>query len=310
MFLQTEKLTMKYGEKKALDNVSFGIEKGELLAILGSSGCGKTTLLRAIGGFIKLAEGKVILAGEDITATPPEKREVATVFQSYALFPHMTVKQNIQYGLQFRKIGRDEKERLTSEMIETVGLVGEEKKLPHELSGGQQQRVALARSLIIKPKVLLLDEPLSNLDAKLRESLREEISVIQKQFKITTIFVTHDQEEAFSIADKVMLMEKGEVVRIDTPFAMYNEYKNDFSSEFIGKWNRKGDFYARYESIEVAEDGEKMTIENVRFLGGIIEYTIKDEDGHIYKMAELNRGTIRNVGETIKVKIDWINSIK
>lgn len=305
MFLKVSNITKKYGDRFAIKDISFSLEKGKLLSVLGASGSGKTTILRAIGGFIKLDEGSIILDGDDITSLPAEKRQVATVFQSYALFPHMTVEENVGYGLKFRNYSKTEKKEMIREMIETVGLTGQEHKRPHELSGGERQRVALARSLVIKPKLLLLDEPLSNLDKNLREILREEISSIQKQFGITAIFVTHDQEEAFSISDRVMLLHHGELVRLDSPIEMYNILEDNYSKEFIGNLNEKNGLYSRYESVVEDIQGEEMEVVDVQFLGERIIYTLKDKDEDLIKKVELNKGFLRKMGDKIKVKIEW-----
>ncbi|NLM06286.1 MAG: ABC transporter ATP-binding protein [Tissierellia bacterium] len=305
MFLEVSNITKKYGDRFAIKDISFSLEKGKLLSVLGASGSGKTTILRAIGGFINLNLGKIILDGEDITNLPAEKRQVATVFQSYALFPHMSVKDNIGYGLKFRNFSKLEKNEMIKEMIDTVGLSGQEHKRPHELSGGERQRVALARSLVIKPKLLLLDEPLSNLDKNLREVLREEISSIQKQFEITAIFVTHDQEEAFSISDTVMLLNQGELIRVDSPVEMYNNLEDNYSKDFIGNLNEKDGLYSRFESIIDDAEGEEVEVVDVKFLGERIIYTLKDKDNDLINMVELNNGFIRKVGEKIKVKIEW-----
>lgn len=192
MFLEIKNITKKYGEKTAVDNVSFSLEEGRLLTLLGPSGCGKTTILRAIGGFLKLDQGSILLNGQDISPISPEERGVATVFQSYGLFPNMKVYENVAYGLKFRGIRKKEARNMAYDFLNKVHLEEEGEKYPSQLSGGQQQRVALARSLIIKPKLLLLDEPLSNLDAKLREQMREEIRQVQQEFGVTMIFVTHD----------------------------------------------------------------------------------------------------------------------
>nr|WP_253197671.1 ABC transporter ATP-binding protein [Clostridium algidicarnis] len=217
--------------------MSLTIEKGEILCLLGPSGCGKTTTLKMIGGFLKPDFGSIIIEGEDITKLPPELRPVSTVFQSYALFPHLTVIENTIYGLKFKGYKRKEALKIGNEYLDLVGLLEYKTRKIHELSGGQQQRVALARSLIVNPKVLLLDEPLSNLDAKLRIRMREEIKEIQKKFNTTMVFVTHDQEEALNIADKIAVMNEGLLQQIGTPEEIYNTPKNNFVLNFIGTAN-------------------------------------------------------------------------
>ena len=221
----------------AVDGVSFGVRKGEMVTLLGPSGCGKTTTLRLIGGFEIPTAGRVYIDGVDVTDYPPNRRPTGMVFQSYALFPHMTVFDNIAYGLRNKRLSQSEVEKRVYEILEIVNLHGLEKRYPGQLSGGQQQRVALARSLVVEPKVLLLDEPLSNLDAKLREQMRVELKKIQKKIGITGIYVTHDQLEAMTLSDRVIVMKDGKIVQMDTPEALYRFPANKFVANFIGKAN-------------------------------------------------------------------------
>jgi len=238
MYLELKKLKKEFDKFAAVDNLDIMIEKGELISFLGPSGCGKTTTLKIIGGFLKPTKGSIILDGTDITEIPPEKRPVSTVFQSYALFPHMTVIENVIYGLQNKKeFSKKEAVEKGKEILHKVGLNEYLNKNVTKLSGGQQQRVALARALILNPKVLLMDEPFSNLDAKLRINMREEIKEIQKKFNITMIFVTHDQEEAMSISDKIVIMNKGNVEQTGTPEEIYKKPRNEFVANFIGRTN-------------------------------------------------------------------------
>ncbi len=228
-------VTKRFGKVVAVDNVSFKAEHGELFTLLGPSGCGKTTTLRIIAGFELPDEGKVFFDDVDVTLKKPYERETAMVFQNYALWPHMTVFDNIAYGLKIRKLPKEEIRRRVEWVLELVGLKGLENRYPHQLSGGQQQRVALARALVVEPKVLLMDEPLSNLDAKLRLRMREEIKRIQKELGITTIYVTHDQEEAMSLSDRVAVMNAGKVLQIGTPKEVYMRPRNLFVATFIGR---------------------------------------------------------------------------
>ncbi len=294
MFLQVKNIKKTFDDHIAVNKLNFEVNKGELVCLLGPSGCGKTTTLRIIGGFLKPDEGEIIIDGEDVTNIPPEKRPVSTVFQSYALFPHMTVIQNIVYGLKFKGYSKKEAYKKGEEYLKLVGLEKEKNKKIPELSGGQQQRVALARSLIINPKVLLLDEPLSNLDAKLRIRMREEIKAIQKRFNITMVFVTHDQEEALSIADKVLIMNKGKLEQIGTPKEVYDNPNNQFVLDFIGFSNiinneKDNIKFVRPENIIIDnQQGDiKGRIEKINFLGSIIEYIIKTDKG-IYKVHKTN----------------------
>lgn len=221
----------------AADNVSLTIGQGEFVTLLGPSGCGKTTTLRLIAGFEFPTSGRILLDGKDIAQTPPNKREMAMVFQSYALFPHLTVFENIAYGLRLRRKPPAEIERTVREMLALVNLTGLEQRRPAALSGGQQQRVALARAMAIQPKVLLFDEPLSNLDAKLRVSLRAEIRQLQKRLGITSVYVTHDQAEAMSLSDRVVVMNAGRVEQVSTPEELYVRPATRFVADFIGRAN-------------------------------------------------------------------------
>ena len=235
--IKLQNLSKHFGPVKAVDDVSLGVEAGILVCLLGPSGCGKTTTLRMIGGFEEPTAGRVLLGDEDVTHTPPYARPTAMVFQSYALFPHMTVYDNIAYGLRARRTPRAEIEARVKEALGLMELHGQEKKAPPQLSGGQQQRVALARALVIRPKVLLFDEPLSNLDAQLRVRMRGEIRGLQRQLGITSVYVTHDQEEAFSIADRVAIMNRGKLVQLGTPRELYGQPADRFVAEFVGVSN-------------------------------------------------------------------------
>ncbi|MCS7240645.1 MAG: ABC transporter ATP-binding protein [Candidatus Bipolaricaulota bacterium] len=221
----------------AVDHVDLEVEKGELVTLLGPSGCGKTTTLRLIGGFEVPTEGEIYLRGQRITHLPPQRRPTATVFQSYALFPHMTVFENVAFGLKVRRFPRAEIRRQVQEVLNLVGLTGLENRLPAKLSGGQQQRVALARVLVIKPQVLLFDEPLSNLDAKLRVETREHIRRIQKEVGITSLYVTHDQAEAMAISDRIVVMNQGRIQQVGFPQDVYLRPANPFVADFIGRAN-------------------------------------------------------------------------
>ena len=237
-YLSLENVVKTFNKTEVVKKLSLEIEKGELMSFLGPSGCGKTTTLNMIAGFLEVDGGKIEVDGKPVHLLPPNKREMGMVFQNYALFPHMTVFDNVAYGLKLRKVAKSEINKRVLEALEMVRLAGYEKRYPKELSGGQQQRVSLARALVIKPKVLLLDEPLSNLDAKLRQEMREEIVDIQKKVGITTIFVTHDQEEALAISDRIAVMYEGRIEQVDEPAAIYNHPETDFVSQFIGEVNR------------------------------------------------------------------------
>src|SRR5712671_7761955 len=228
-------LSKHYGDFYAVREVSLHIADGEFLVLLGPSGCGKTTTLRMIAGFIEPSAGHVRLAGEDVTLLPPWKRNAGMVFQSYALFPHLTVAQNVAFGLEMRKLARADIARRVEETLALVRLGGYGGRLPRQLSGGQQQRVALARALVIRPDVLLLDEPLSNLDAKLRQEVRVEIRELQRQLGLTTVMVTHDQEEALTMADRLVVMNEGAVRQVGSQRDLYERPADRFVAGFVGR---------------------------------------------------------------------------
>ena len=233
MYLELSHLTKRFGGREVVQDLSLSLERGRLLCILGSSGCGKTTTLNMIGGFLAPDGGRILLDGQEITHLPPERRPVTTVFQSYGLFPHMTVLQNVIYGLKFRHMGRGEAREKGMRYLELVDLAGYADAYIHEISGGQQQRVALARALIVEPKLCLLDEPFCNLDAALRVKMRAELKRIQRELDMTMVFVTHDQEEALILADSMAIMEQGRLVQNDTPLNIYHNPATPFVAEFL-----------------------------------------------------------------------------
>lgn len=235
--ITVKSLTMQYPDTLALDNVSFSIEKGEMLAILGPSGCGKSTLLSLIAGLRRATHGEIYLGDQRIDGLPPQKRGIGFLFQNYALFPHMTVRENIGFGLKIRGASRFEIRRRVAEMLDVVGLKEHQDKYPRQLSGGQQQRVALARALAPSPDVLLLDEPLSALDVKIRQRLRQELKSLQREFGITTIIVTHDQEEAFELGDRVGVMNEGKLEQLAPPDEIYDRPRTEFVACFVGQVN-------------------------------------------------------------------------
>jgi putative spermidine/putrescine transport system ATP-binding protein len=227
-----------YAGHPVLHDLSLELGRGELLSLLGPSGCGKTTLLRIIAGFETADGGRVYVGDQDVSALPANRRGLGMVFQAYSLFPNMTAAENVRFGLHLRRVGADEQRRRAGDMLDLVGLAGHADKYPHQLSGGQQQRVALARALAIRPALLLLDEPLSALDAKVRVQLREEIRRIQRETGITTVFVTHDQEEALSVSDRVAVMHQGRLVQVGTPAEIYDAPTHPFVARFIGTSSR------------------------------------------------------------------------
>jgi putative spermidine/putrescine transport system ATP-binding protein len=233
-----EDLHRSFGPTRALDGFSLDIAAGELVALLGPSGCGKTTALRVLAGFERADRGRVLVDGRDIGAVPAQRRDMGMVFQSYSLFPNMNAQDNVGFGLRMRGKPGATRRAKAAEVLDMVGLADQARRYPHQLSGGQQQRVALARALAIEPRVLLLDEPLSALDAKVRLQLREQIRLLQTRLAITTVFVTHDQEEALSMADRVCVMRQGRIEQVDTPAALYARPATAFVAEFVGIMNR------------------------------------------------------------------------
>jgi putative spermidine/putrescine transport system ATP-binding protein len=250
-FLELQGIRKMFGDSPVLNNVDLTIREGELVTLLGPSGCGKSTLLRCIAGLTELDGGRILLGQKDLSNLPPRNREVGMVFQSYALFPNLTVSQNIEYGLKMRGVSKKDRLKRSEELLVLIDLEDKRDAYPQHLSGGQQQRVALARSLAMQPKVLLLDEPLSALDAKIRKNLRLEIRQIQQRLNMTTIFVTHDQEEALTLSDRICIMNKGHIVQDGTPEALYSTPRTEFVARFMGSYN----VLTRMEAVRLFGDG-------------------------------------------------------
>ena len=306
--IELRQINHYYGKDQALENINLTIEEGEFFTLLGPSGCGKTTILRILGGFISPSSGNIFVSDKDITNLGPEKRNMGTVFQNYALFPNMTVEENVAYGLKIKKLPKNTIKEKCDFYLELAGLTDYRKKRVDELSGGQQQRVAIARALAIEPTMLLLDEPMSNLDVALRIKMREEIREIQQKIGITTLFITHDQQEALAISDKIAVMDKGMVLQVGTPMEVYKNPANDFVANFVGTSNyieesqynnfnikntEKPYIYKRPEEMILVESTDengfvKVTIESKRFLGPLLEYTVSHYDKK-YNVAMLNR---------------------
>ncbi len=281
--LELRHITAGYDKNMILRDFSLKVERGQFVSLLGSSGCGKTTTLRLIAGFSQPKSGSVIFDGRDITNVPLHKRNFGFVFQSYALFPHMTVFENVAFGLKMRRVGKDELRARVMEMLELVDLKGFEKRYPREMSGGQRQRVALARAMVIRPDLMLFDEPLSNLDAKLRVKMRVEIRRIQQELGFTAIYVTHDQEECFAISDQVAIMNLGVIEQMDTPAHIFNAPKTEFIARFVGFENffdlkRAAGGWRTENGVPVAVTGERA--------GETCKACIRPEDVKIHPVGE------------------------
>ena len=334
-----ENITKKFNETVAVDNVSCNFEAGTLTTLLGPSGCGKTTSLRIIAGLERATSGKILVDNEDVTLLPATDRDVSMVFQSYALFPHMSVIENVSYGLKMINVNKEEYIEKALETLKLVNLEGYENRMPSELSGGQQQRVAVARAIVLKPKVLLFDEPLSNLDAKLRRQVREDIREIQQKLGVTTIYVTHDQEEALAISDKVIVMNKAVIAQEGSPKDLYNFPKNKFVANFIGDandvtaeiinkqsntydlklaemnvkieinkdLNDKVSLALRPEKIKINRTNNEncihASIKSASFVGSSYQYILSSKIGELYVVSG-DTTDIFQVGEEVFLSID------
>ena len=325
----------KYGDFIALKGINLDIKEGEFFTLLGPSGCGKTTLLRMIAGFNSIEGGEFYFGDRLINAVPAHKRDIGMVFQNYAIFPHLTVEDNVAYGLKARKVPASEIAPRVKEVLELVQIAHLAKRKPNELSGGQQQRVALARAFVIEPSVLLMDEPLSNLDAKLRVQMRTVIKKLQRKLGITTIYVTHDQEEALAISDRIAVMKDGVIMQIGTPTQIYAKPENPFVAGFIGVSNfldctveadgmvniageltikvplrrpytGPGKLSARPEQLFFADEGMPGTVQFSTFLGDFIEYEVQLNNGQSLTVNEYTKdtNTVHENGEKVFLNFD------
>ncbi len=338
-FLKIENLTKNFGQFTALRDISLEVFQGEFVCFLGPSGCGKTTLLRAIAGLDIQTQGSVAQAGTDISVLPPAERDFGIVFQSYALFPNLTVEKNVAYGLESRRARRDEVNQRVAELLSLVDLADQVKKYPAQLSGGQQQRVALARALATSPGLLLLDEPLSALDAKVRAHLRMEIKELQRRLAVTTIMVTHDQEEALTMADRIVVMNHGVIEQIGTPQEIYASPASQFVADFIGTMNfinvktvssgkcifedieidvdtlgleagMPAQLAIRPEDVELhlpgaSEGGNQAqgTVESLEYLGAFVRATVKLQSGDARVQADLSTGDVHRLTLSPEVSV-------
>jgi putative spermidine/putrescine transport system ATP-binding protein len=301
----TQGLTKHFGEVRAVDELDLEIADGEFFSMLGPSGSGKTTVLRLVAGFERPTAGKILLGGEDVTALPPHKRDVNTVFQDYAIFPHMDVLTNVEYGLRVKKVGRKDRRQRAQEALAAVRLEGFAKRRPTQLSGGQRQRVALARALVNRPKVLLLDEPLGALDLKLRREMQLELKQIQRDVGITFVFVTHDQEEALSMSDRVAVFNQGRVEQVATPVELYEAPASEFVAGFVGTSNRiggaaaqqllgtSGEYAVRPERLRIVAAGSSVEPGELTLPGKVREVVYLGPTTHA--IVELNGGSTLTV---------------
>jgi putative spermidine/putrescine transport system ATP-binding protein len=323
-FLDIKQINKQFGTQHVVQDVNIAIEQGEFVTFLGPSGCGKTTVLRMIAGFETPSSGAICVGGQDITHQSPQKRGIGIVFQNYALFPNLTVEQNIGFGLKVRKLPRRDIAAKVAEVMRLVELTGKETRYPHELSGGQRQRVALARALVVEPKILLLDEPLSALDARIRKNLREQIRDIQRRLHLTTVFVTHDQEEALTLSDRIYVMNQGRVEQHGSAEEIYTRPETEFVARFMGNYNLlkteearqllgrqvDGHVAIRPESIHVLSAGshELGTFEGVvrrhQLLGGVIRYQVESRGVSLW-VDRLNRNAadLLPVGASVRLQI-------
>ncbi|AXU29003.1 TPA: ABC transporter ATP-binding protein [Clostridioides difficile] len=314
-YLKINNVFKSYDQKRVLNNISLDIEEGEFLCLLGPSGCGKTTLLRIIAGLEDVNSGAIILQDKDITNLEPSKRGFGIVFQSYALFPNMTAYNNIDFPLKERKVSKEKIDNKVKEVLEIVGLTNEAHKYPKALSGGQQQRIAIARALALEPKFLLLDEPMSALDAKVRHKLRMDIKRLQKELNITTIMVTHDQEEAITMADKIAILNGGDIMQIGTPEEIYQNPQNLFTAQFIGDTNcfDNGDsiLTVRPEYVQIeksTKENYQGIISNIEFRGNLLRVEIKDKLNENFIISDVSIKEWVNLnlveGDLVKISID------
>lgn len=331
-YIQFEDVHKSYGSNEVLKGITLGVEKGHMATLLGPSGCGKSTLLRCLSGLEEVTSGKVYLDGKDITDVTPRNRNIGMVFQQYSLFPNMSVYQNVAFGLNMQKVSKDDIKGRVLELLKIVGLEDKVDQYPAQLSGGQQQRVALARAIVTNPKVLLLDEPLSAIDAKLRHSLQIEIRRIQKEFNMTTIFVTHDQDEAMVMSDEIYLFNKGNIEQSGTPTELYTRPKTRFAAGFIGSYNifTAAEFEKLSgEAVDAPDVAVRPEVVRLNYVtqatapryymegqiinslshGNLVRYTVRCNDVEINSDIMFEKNSLMEVGQKVKVSIRKSNVI-
>ncbi len=307
--LEIKDMAKKYDNGDGVEHINLKVYEGEIVTFLGPSGCGKSTILRAIGGFSDITSGDILIDGKSIAGLPPESRPTAMVFQSYNLWPHMTIYENLAFGLKLRKIPKKTIAEDIKKMLALVSMSGCEKKYPGQLSGGQQQRIAIARSLLLKPSLLLLDEPFSALDAKIRQQMREELKRIQSELGITVIFVTHDQEEAMAVSHRIVVMNKGKFDQVGTPDEIYDHPKTLHVASFIGEMNfihrDRCTLAVRPEDLEVTGDASDMsgTISTVMLMGHYVLMTVMVGDSIVKCYVNREIGDKLKEGETVNLKV-------
>ncbi len=307
--LQIKDMTKKYDNGDGVEHINLTIYEGEIVTMLGPSGCGKSTILRTLGGFLDTTSGDIEIDGKSIIALPPEKRPTAMVFQSYNLWPHMTIYENLAFGLKLRKVPKAEIDASVKHHLELVSMSGCEKKYPGQLSGGQQQRIAIARSLMLKPAVLLLDEPFSALDAKIRQQMREELKKIQSELGITVVFVTHDQEEAMALSHRIVVMNKGVFEQVGTPTEIYDNPASKYVASFIGEMNfldKDGKTLAvRPEDVTIIQDGESDisgTVRTIMILGHYVEVNVQCGETVVKCFVDREVSDKLSIGDPVKLK--------
>jgi len=306
--LQIRDMTKKYDNGDGVEHIGLDIYEGEIVTMLGPSGCGKSTILRTIGGFLDVTSGDILIDGQSVVNLPPEKRPTAMVFQSYNLWPHMTVYENLAFGLKLRKTPKKEMEERIEKHLQLVSIGGMEKKYPSQLSGGQQQRVAIARSLLLKPSVLLLDEPFSALDAKIRQQMREELKKIQSELGITVVFVTHDQEEAMALSHRIVVMNKGKFEQVGTPTEIYDNPCSKYVASFIGEMNfieRDGKSVAvRPEDVVITKEPADISgsVRTIMILGHYVEVNVQCGENVVKCYIQREESEKVNVGDQVNLK--------